>query len=97
MLKVEFRGDHEAAGVYRRAAVTWPLSVGAQQSAIPVIGFLDPRSPEGVLNRLRGLREGLKETGFVEGENVTVEYRWAENQWIDCRNWRLILCAGRLR
>ena len=62
------------------AAVTWPLSVGAQQSAIPVIGFLDPRSPEGVLNRLRGLREGLKETGFVEGENVTVEYRWAENQ-----------------
>ena len=37
-------------------------------------------SPEGVLNRLRGLREGLKETGFVEGENVTVEYRWAENQ-----------------
>ena len=62
------------------AAVTWPLSAGAQQSAIPVIGFLDPRSPEGVLNRLRGLREGLKETGFVEGENVTVEYRWAENQ-----------------
>lgn len=62
------------------AAVTWPLSASAQQSAIPVIGFLDPRSPEGVLNRLRGLREGLKETGFVEGENVTVEYRWAENQ-----------------
>ena len=62
------------------AAVTWPLSAGAQQSAIPVIGFLDPRSPEGVLNRLRGLREGLKETGYVEGENVTVEYRWAENQ-----------------
>ena len=46
------------------AAVTWPLSAGAQQSAIPVIGFLDPRSPEGVLNRLRGLREGLKETGL---------------------------------
>ena len=62
------------------AAVTWPLSAGAQQSAIPVIGFLDPRSPEGVLNRLRGLREGLKDTGYVEGENVTVEYRWAENQ-----------------
>ena len=62
------------------AAVTWPLSAGAQQSAIPVIGFLDPRSPEGESNRLRGLREGLKETGFVEGENVTVEYRWAENQ-----------------
>ena len=52
-------------------AATWPLSAGAQQSAIPVIGFLDPRSPEGVVNRLRGLRQGLKETGFVEGENVT--------------------------
>ena len=45
-----------------------------------MIGFLDPRSLEGVANRLRGLRQGLKETGFVEGENVTVEFRWAENQ-----------------
>ena len=62
------------------AAVTWPLSTSAQQSAIPVIGFLDPRSLDGVANRLRGLRQGLKETGFVEGENVAVEFRWAENQ-----------------
>jgi putative ABC transport system substrate-binding protein len=45
-----------------------------------VIGFLDPRSPEGLTERLRGLRQGLKETGHVEGENVTIEYRWAENQ-----------------
>ena len=79
------------------AAVTWPLSAGAQQSAIAVSGFSIPDHLREFLNRLRGLREGLKETGFVEGENVTVEYRWAENQWIDCRNWRLILCAGRLR
>jgi putative ABC transport system substrate-binding protein len=62
------------------AAVTWPLSTSAQQSAIPVIGFLDPRSLDGVANRLRGLRQGLKETGFVEGENVAIEFRWAENQ-----------------
>jgi putative ABC transport system substrate-binding protein len=62
------------------AAVTWPLSTSAQQSAIPVIGFLDLRSLDGVANRLRGLRQGLKETGFVEGENVAVEFRWAENQ-----------------
>jgi putative ABC transport system substrate-binding protein len=62
------------------AAVTWPLSASAQQSAIPVIGFLDPRSFDGVANRLRGLRQGLKETGFVEGENVAIEFRWAENQ-----------------
>ena len=62
------------------AAVTWPLSASAQQSTIPVIGFLDPRSLDGVANRLRGLRQGLKETGFVEGENVAIEFRWAENQ-----------------
>ena len=62
------------------AAVSWPLIARAQQLAIPVIGFLDPRSLEGVTNRLRGFRQGLKETGYIEGENVTIEYRWAENQ-----------------
>ena len=62
------------------AAVSWPLIARAQQLAIPVIGFLDPRSLEGVTKRLRGFRQGLKETGYVEGENVTIEYRWAENQ-----------------
>ena len=62
------------------AAVSWPLIARAQQLAIPVIGFLDLRSLEGVTNRLRGFRQGLKETGYIEGENVTIEYRWAENQ-----------------
>jgi ABC-type uncharacterized transport system substrate-binding protein len=62
------------------AAAVWPLTVRAQQPAIPVVGFLDPRSLEGVANRLRGFRQGLKETGYIEGENVTIEYRWAENQ-----------------
>ena len=62
------------------AAVSWPLAARAQQSAMPVIGLLDPRSLEGVANRLRGLRQGLKETGYIEGENVTIEYRWAENK-----------------
>jgi len=62
------------------AAVSWPLIARAQQLAIPLIGFLDPRSLEGVTNRLRGFRQGLKETGYIEGENVTIEYRWAENQ-----------------
>jgi putative ABC transport system substrate-binding protein len=61
-------------------AAAWPLVARAQQLPIPVIGFLDPRSLEGVANRLRGLRQGLKETGHIEGENVTIEYRWAENQ-----------------
>ena len=62
------------------AAVSWPLIARAQHLAISVIGFLDPRSLEGVTNRLRGFRQGLKETGYIEGENVTIEYRWAENQ-----------------
>ena len=47
---------------------------------MPVIGFIDPRSPEAVTDRLRGFRQGLKEAGFVEGENVAIAYRWAENQ-----------------
>ena len=47
---------------------------------MPVIGFLDPRSPDAVADRLRAFRQGLKDTGYVEGENVAIEYRWAENQ-----------------
>jgi putative tryptophan/tyrosine transport system substrate-binding protein len=52
----------------------------AQQPAMPVIGFLDPRSPDGMTERLRGFRQGLKDTGYVDGENVAIEYRWAEGQ-----------------
>ena len=59
-------------------AVAWPLSARAQQPAMPVVGFLSNVSPDG--NRVRAFREGLKEVGFVEGENVAVEYRWADNQ-----------------
>ena len=62
------------------ATVAWPLVARAQQPAMPVIGFLHPASPDGMTDRLRGFRQGLKETGFVEGENVAIEYRWAENQ-----------------
>jgi ABC-type uncharacterized transport system substrate-binding protein len=62
------------------AAATWPLAARAQQAAVPVIGLLDTRSPEALTDRLRGFRQGLKDTGYVEGENVAIEYRWAENQ-----------------
>jgi putative tryptophan/tyrosine transport system substrate-binding protein len=61
-------------------AATLPLTARAQQPAMPVIGFLHPASPEGLADRLRGFRQGLKDTGYVEGENVVIEYRWAENQ-----------------
>jgi putative tryptophan/tyrosine transport system substrate-binding protein len=62
------------------AAATWPIAVRAQQPAMPVVGFLDRRSPGTIEGFLHAFRQGLKDTGYVEGENVTVEYRWAENQ-----------------
>src|SRR5262245_51127053 len=62
------------------AAVAWPLGARAQQPPLPVIGFLNSQSPEGYAEPLRGLRQGLKESGYVEGENLAIEYRWADNQ-----------------
>jgi putative tryptophan/tyrosine transport system substrate-binding protein len=61
------------------AAVAWPLTAHAQQTT-PMIGFLNPTSPDSSADRLGGFRQGLKDTGYVEGENVAIEYRWAENQ-----------------
>jgi putative ABC transport system substrate-binding protein len=63
------------------AAAAWPITARAQQPAIPVIGYLNLASPESdVSSRLTGLRRGLNDTGYVEGRNFVIEYRWAGNQ-----------------
>ena len=63
----------------RSAAAAWPLAARAQQ-AMPAIGFLASQLPDAITDRLRGFRQGLKDTGYVEGENAAIVYRLAENQ-----------------
>src|SRR5262245_50391693 len=62
------------------AAVAWPLTARAQQSALPVVGYLNFGSPESDASKLTGVRRGLNQTGYVEGRNFVIEYRWAGNQ-----------------
>lgn len=81
----------EFLSVFGATAAAWPLAAAAQHQAMPVIGFLGSESPQRTAGLLRVFHQGLGEVGFVEGQNVTVEYRWAEGQ-----NDRLPLLAADL-
>jgi putative tryptophan/tyrosine transport system substrate-binding protein len=63
------------------AAAAWPFAARAQQQAVPVVGFLHPSSPEPFGHIVNGFRRGLSDTGFVEGQNVAIEYRWARGEY----------------
>jgi putative tryptophan/tyrosine transport system substrate-binding protein len=70
----------EALGLFGVTAVGWPFAARAQQPTTTTIGFIGSQSPDAIPDYLRALRQGLKESGFVEGETVAIEYRWAHNQ-----------------
>jgi putative tryptophan/tyrosine transport system substrate-binding protein len=71
----------EFVNVLGGAVVVWPLRALAQQTSLPVVGFLNSASADGYASMAAAFKRGLKEAGYAEGQNVTVEYRWADNQY----------------
>ena len=74
-------GRRQFISAFGGTAVAWPLAAHAQQPNVPVVGFINSASPDGYEPMLNAFRQGLKETGYVEGQNVAIEYRWANGQY----------------
>ncbi|MGA7739546.1 MAG: ABC transporter substrate-binding protein, partial [Pseudolabrys sp.] len=77
-------------------AATWPLVARAQQPTMPVIGFLNGASPKAYAQSISGFLQGLKEMGYIEGQNVTIEYRWAEGRYARLQGMAADLIRGQV-
>jgi len=67
--------------IFGGAAAVWPVGARAQQKGVPLIGFLTTQSPDSFSHLVAGFQQGLREAGFLEGQNIQIEYRWAEGRY----------------